>query len=236
MPLHASFEASASPLPARETFVMRDSGMLNSSRMSQNQHFRQSMDSYISELESDNVDNIRIAALESIRRKLRSSGISAESIVESCKELDRNGDGIIHPDDFLDILNDLLPPQTLSRRELRHLRTSLTEGKAFTALHYRRLPDILAFENSKTRREVSEERWIDEGKVADSESWATRSGSLGEWLYKAACPAEQKNFVRFIRCLEKFERESGMKIVTHNDGFVVPLGPDLRASINIYMA
>ena len=81
-------------------------------------------------------------------------------------------------------------------------------------------------------------------------------GSVGEWLFKAACPSEIANFKRFIACLERFERESGMKIqltpggftqtlvylliylliIIYNIGnFKVPLGPDLQASIKFNM-
>lgn len=62
------------------------------------------------------------------------------------------------------------------------------------------------------------------------------SGSVGEWLKKSACPAEIKNFKLFVSCLEKFERDSGMKISLKEDGgFLVPLGPDMRANISFFL-
>ena len=62
------------------------------------------------------------------------------------------------------------------------------------------------------------------------------TGSVGAWLKQSACPAEIKNFQSFVACLERFERDSGMKINLKEDGgFTVPMGPDLRASISFYM-
>ena len=55
--------------------------------------------------------------------------------------------------------------------------------------------------------------------------------SIGSWLEKSACPAEVKNFKKFIHALEKYERDSGMHIEDQPNGFTVPLGPDLKVSM-----
>jgi hypothetical protein len=38
-----------------------------------------------------------------------------------------------------------------------------------------------------------------------------------------------------MACLETFEHESGMKIKPQNDGFLVCLGPDLRATVSFHV-
>ena len=76
-------------------------------------------------------------------------------------------------------------------------------------------------------------RWIDDDEL-DSEKWAYQSGTLGEWLKKAACPAEVINFKKFLARLEDYERSSGLNCKRTGDGFVVPLGPDLKASIQFF--
>lgn len=130
-------------------------------------------------------------------------------------------------------------------------------------INYRKLYDVLGATNEythKSTRHVDVEHWIDDVPASKnpSEKWATMPGSVGEWLFKAACPSEIANFKRFISCLERFERESGMKIqltpgglilniafsftliyyniIIYNIGnFKVPLGPDLQASIKFNM-
>ena len=37
---------------------------------------------------------------------------------------------------------------------------------------------------------------------------------------------------KFIHALEKYERDSGMKVEQTGDGLIVPLGPDLKVSIS----
>ena len=56
-------------------------------------------------------------------------------------------------------------------------------------------------------------------------------GSIGEWLQKKAYPTEVSNFKCFIQALEKYTRDTGEKIETTEDGFLVSLGPDLKAKI-----
>jgi len=74
------------------------------------------------------------------------------------------------------------------------------------------------------------------GGDVELDAWTTPTGSVGEWLQKAACPAEIKNFKLFIACMERFERETGMRLEQQAGGFVVPLGPDLRVSMQFYNA
>lgn len=85
-----------------------------------------------------------------------------------------------------------------------------------------------------------EERWINESGDIENENAAIFSksakGSIGEWMRKASCPSEQLNFQRLLACLEQYEEESGLMIKMEKDKLVVPLGPDLRASVNFFIA
>ena len=74
-----------------------------------------------------------------------------------------------------------------------------------------------------------------ENENSNSNRSRNRQGSIGEWLQTASCPAERKNFRKFIDAMERFERETGMKISNQHDGFTVPLGPDLRCQIKFFM-
>ena len=58
-------------------------------------------------------------------------------------------------------------------------------------------------------------------------------GTVGEFLVNAACVAEQRNYKLLMSVLDKFECESGMRINVSKEGLVIPLGPDLQATLNI---
>lgn len=86
------------------------------------------------------------------------------------------------------------------------------------------------------------ERWYDNDaddhhhKYSNSEQkWAIQKGSVGEFLKNAACPSEISNFHIFISCIEDYERRSGMKCVSKDGGIIVPIGPDLKASVSYFM-
>eukprot|EP01041_Mallomonas_annulata_P004352 gene4352-8662_t len=177
------------------------------------------------------------AALESVKRKLRHASVKVDTVVQRCEEIDRNKDGIIHPDDLVDILNESLPLNSLSRREKRYLTSSLSHSRKSVSLDYKMLGRVLDddYDNRFDRTEIQPERWTDNIDHYE-ERYPAPTGSIGEFLQKAACPSEQRNYAKFVNCLEKFERETGMKIMTHSDGFLVPLGPDLRASVQIFLA
>jgi len=86
-----------------------------------------------------------------------------------------------------------------------------------------------------------DERWDETAATALGSTQGHRAnrnknGSVGEWLQTVSCPAEQRNFRKFIDCMEAYEASSGMKVIPNERGFVVPLGPDLRAQVNFYQA
>ena len=65
---------------------------------------------------------------------------------------------------------------------------------------------------------------------------STESGSIGEFLNHASTPLEQANFLKLLQCLEVFQEETGLQLKSTKDGFVVPLGQHLKASIQFHIS
>ena len=170
----------------------------------------------------------------SIKQKLRSSGVKVARVVAMAEDIDRNGDGLIRKDDLEEIFRSLLSDNMLTRRELQFLFSSMNSDSRSGRVSYMDLYDILESRKKKADDEKVE-RWFDEPENKRNERLS--SGSVGEFLVNQACPTEIRNFKLLISCLEKYERESGMKISIkkHDEGFTVPLGPDLRASLVFHM-
>jgi hypothetical protein len=180
--------------------------------------------------------------LMSVRDKLRQHKVKPETIMEKCKIFDVNGDNIVHADDLIDVLFDLLPRNVLSKRELHHLVAALTHDSRKGNIAYLRIDEVLEGSasrgqpRSRGRAPEMEERWLDDSNLVRDEQWAVQRGSVGEWLVSAGCPAERQNFRCLIDCLENFERETGMRIEQSASGFVIPLGPNLRAQLDFQMS
>lgn len=201
-------------------------------------------------------------SLISIRAKLSRAGVKITTIIAECEQIDKNNDSLLHMDDLEAVLVHLLGNQernAISKREMRVLMSCLTNSrdKAYCLVEYPKLVDILyPREAQEKRKEAQPERWFDGGEVLSEskatssrmksgknrsmisspsgpEYWARQRGSVGEWLTRAAAPAEIKNFKRLIACLETFERESGVSIEQAGNGaMVIPLGPGLTATLN----
>lgn len=185
-----------------------------------------------------NTDGTAQSYIKSVRDKLRQHGIKVGTVVEKCKLFDGNGDNIVHADDLIDVLFDLAPRNVFTKRELHHLVAALTHESRKGNIAYLRLEDVLEGPVDKARagrRQVTEERWLDDETLAHDQQWAVQKGSIGEWLVSAGCPSERQNFRCLIDCLEIFERETGMRIEQREGGFNIPLGPNLRASIEFSM-
>ena len=176
------------------------------------------------------------AVIDGLARKLRTNKVRAATIIAYCENIDRNGDYLIHATDLHNLINHSLGKELVSQREMvllvKYMDPEERIGKGLVS--YRKFLDIFRDALSASSDNHHTERWEDQEENRDTR-WATQRGSVGEWLKKAACPSEIENFRRFIACLEDFERSSGMKCVHKEDGFVVPLGPDLKASISFYM-
>lgn len=176
------------------------------------------------------------AAVDGLARKLRTNKVRAATIIAFCENLDRNGDYLIHTSDLIDILNHSLGKDAVSKREMtliaKHMDPEERVRKGLVS--YRKFLDIFSDALTAAGDKRATERWEDQEESRDTR-WASQRGSVGEWLKQAACPSEIANFRTFIACLEEFERNSGMKCIHKEDGFVVPLGPDLKASVSFYM-
>jgi hypothetical protein len=170
-------------------------------------------------------------ALTSIRKKFRTAGVKVSGIVSKCQKIDRNHDYSVHIDDLEDIIQDSLKDNGLTRRELNILFGLITHDKRRGKVEYERLFEILEGKSVDNKDEDRPERWFEPG----SERSTMKRGSIGEYLESAACPAEVDNFKKFIACLEMYERSSGMRIKHAEDGFVVPLGPDISVNVQFVM-
>ena len=80
----------------------------------------------------------------------------------------------------------------------------------------------------KHNHQEVQERWYEDPY---EQEFSGPRGSIGDFLNKAACPSEIQNYKTLMACLEKYERETGLRISTNDDGFRIPLGPDLKAAI-----
>jgi uncharacterized protein YfkK (UPF0435 family) len=163
--------------------------------------------------------------LNQLKKKLADRKIKVATIISLCEDLDANNDNLIHIEDLNDVFIKVLGKNVVSRREMKIISSALSTSSKPGVIEYKKLLDLMEESSELT------ERWYGD----DEEEQQMEKGSVGEWLKKAACPAEVKNFQKFIACLEDYERSSGMKCVCKNDGFVLPLGPDLKVSVNFLM-
>lgn len=176
--------------------------------------------------------------IRSIAKKLKAKSLKIATIVNRCELLDRNGDGIIHIGDLESVLVEYLTVDGISRREFANLGRLLAAKSADGSILYHKLYKLFDFdddvlEGRKPLTAAEDDIWYDPEDVTAYKD--AKAGSIGEWLNYSACPAEVRNFKRFIQCLEEFERVSGMKCISGDKGIEVPLGPDLRAKINFIM-
>ena len=72
-----------------------------------------------------------------------------------------------------------------------------------------------------------------------SESWAVRSGSVGEWLHNVATPLDRKNFKDFMTMIETFEKDRGIDgrrgVEREGNAIVVRLGPMINVALKFYV-
>lgn len=168
--------------------------------------------------------------IEKLKRKLEAARIKIETVVQLCVEADKNKDKVIHMDDLKAIFKYLLGDECPSRRDLHALESLLKVGSR-GEIDYTRLEELLAIDSESRRKQ--DVQWDDDKTSA--KNIKLEAGSLGEWLQRASCPLEIQNYKRLIHALEAFEKESGVRIASTREGLVVPLGPDLRASINFFI-
>ena len=165
-----------------------------------------------------------------IMHKFRLAKVNSFAIVEKCEKIDKTKDRMIHIDDLEDIIQGLLGSNRLTMREIMFLLSSITHNKRKGLVIYDHMHNF--FETEPPCHEPNREKWRNDIENED----VLPKGSIGEFLQHAACPIEIKNFKKFIAMIEKYEKSTGVSVDATKDGFVVPLGPDLRVSIEFFMA
>ena len=188
----------------------------------------------------------------SLKRRLLRRKVHVETVIQLCTKMDKKRAGILHMDDIKSIFLELLADDCPSRREMQALE-GLLKVDANGDVNYLILEDLLHDEyRPKSIKWSEDEKGDDEEeeeyargrsrpgqskdvKTTKEESMKLPSGSIGEWLQRAACPIEVQNYQKFINVLEEFEKDTGVQISTNKDGMVVPLGPNLRASVNFFV-
>mmetsp|Transcript_8893 Transcript_8893/g.13261 ORF Transcript_8893/g.13261 Transcript_8893/m.13261 type:complete len:197 (+) Transcript_8893:22-612(+) len=188
---------------------------------------------------SSRTSEISERILLNVCSKLQHNNIKVAALIMKCEEVDHNGDGFVHYKDIRELMNSILPfKDWITEREMVHICSALkstgeTSIKDNGGVAYIRLFDVLDESKYGKNSRIRYERWMDDDDL-EIEKWATQKGSLGEWLKRAACPAEIKNFKKLISRLEDYERSSGMNCSRTPDGFIIPMGPDLKASVQFY--
>ena len=147
--------------------------------------------------------------------------------VYHCERLDKNKDELLHADDLRNVLWDTLGPDTITQRELKYLTESISLPRKRDTVEYKKMSDLLSFRSDSHERP---EHWNGDD---DDALPVIHKGSIGEFLVKAACISEQKNYSRLMKALARFEKDSGMRVDITPSGLVIPLGPDLQATMQI---
>lgn len=91
---------------------------------------------------------------------------------------------------------------------------------------------------SSSRRNKAEdkgEHWYDPVNERGNYKSTYSMGSIGHFLDEVACPAEVRNFQHFVYCMEKYEKLTGMECQPTRDGFIIPMGPDMKANVTFVM-
>ena len=93
-----------------------------------------------------------------IRSKVKNCGLKTATIVEACKAIDRNRDGLIHFDDLEMVMTDLLAKRgvELSRREWRQIMAAITNDPTRGDVIYEHLYEVLDAKEAEV-----EEKWFD---------------------------------------------------------------------------
>jgi len=134
------------------------------------------------------------------------------------------------------------------KKEMKDYNNSSIDHNSYSngSINYMKLLLLFPDNTFNTNDENNHiERWYDDddnnnhdhhNKYSKAEQkWAIQKGSVGEFLKNAACPSEISNFHIFISCIEDYERRSGMKCISKDGGIIVPIGPDLKASVSYFM-
>lgn len=89
--------------------------------------------------------------------------------------------------------------------------------------------------SDRAERVEGEEYWYDPVTDTRNRPSAYAMGSIGHFLDEIACPAESRNFQHFMYCMEKYEKLTGLDCQPTRDGFIIPMGPDMKAKVTFVM-
>lgn len=110
---------------------------------------------------------------------------------------------------------------------------ALPSSKMRNSIEYKKMTDLLSATRERTTPQENWNGWNDGGSEFTGKSMKAKKGTIGDFLEHASCPAEQRNYKRLISLLNTYEKESGMKIDLTKNGFVIPLGPNMEATMQI---
>jgi Ca2+-binding EF-hand superfamily protein len=175
-------------------------------------------------------ENNKRLTFSRIASKFKQSGVKIEKIIRKCELVDVHKDGIIHVDDLEDIIQTGLRDNRLSIREMVHLLSLLTQDKRRGTVVYSKLEEI--FETMLQSNDKDLEYWKDSD---NDDNWASK-GTMAEFLDQIGCPAEVKNLKKLILMVESFEKDIGMNASLTDEGFTLPLGPNLRVGMKFFVS
>ena len=196
-----------------------------------------------------------------VRAKIKAAGVRTEGLVDRLQALDKNKDGIVHFDDVDRTLAEIMGKRDqLSRREVRHLMLALSDNPQRGEVLYHRLYDVLDKKPKESASEEKWRDGTEDLDTAGGVRFTKRSiktapskrahprvgteldsatpsatyiprGSIGDWLHKRATDRDVKNFRSFVHALERYERDTGMRIQDTAEGMLVPISPDLNVAV-----
>lgn len=167
--------------------------------------------------------------------KFKQSDISTNTIIRKCEKIDKSKEGTIHEDDFEEIVQSLLGDHNrLSISEMIYLQTNIVKDNRQGILAYNKLKTFFNACDQIHKKGTQAEKDMPTNAELDESSLS--SGSIGEFLQESACPVEIKNFQSFIHLIEKYEKATGLKAKSSSNGFIIPLGPELRVSVEFFLA
>ncbi len=104
-----------------------------------------------------------------------------------CEKIDIKNKRVVHTDDFIDIMNQLLPLNTISRREYHYMIGVLRSNKSMH-VSYDKLETVMMSDHRYRHQQLEQEEvWYDGagsegGDIDEARAAASKAGSIGEWL------------------------------------------------------
>ena len=118
---------------------------------------------------------------------------------------------------------------------MKYLTDSLVlpSSKLRNSVEYKKMTGLLSATRESTVPAENWNGWNDGGDEFTEKTTRPKRGTIGDFLEHASCPAEQKNYKKLVSLLDNYEKESGMRIELSKNGFIIPLGPNMEATMQI---